>query len=126
MIRRICQWLFFFAVYKSSSDSELTDQLYNELKPAVEGANYIVKHMHKKNDYNEVRVALRDVRLCSVTCCMNYLGVFDNVETPPPQKYEFISSDTNTILTNYISQRKGHCKISVKSLLMTESRNNKI
>ncbi len=25
------------------------------MKPAVEGANYIIKHMHDKNDYNEVR-----------------------------------------------------------------------
>lgn len=62
MIRLICLWwFFFFAVYKSSSDSEVTDQLYNELKPAVEGANYIVKYMHDKNDYNKVRAVLRGV-----------------------------------------------------------------
>lgn len=41
-------------MYKSSADSDENDQLYNELKPAVEGANYISKHMHEKNDYNEV------------------------------------------------------------------------
>uniref|UniRef100_A0A3Q2QLY2 Cholinergic receptor, nicotinic, delta (muscle) n=1 Tax=Fundulus heteroclitus TaxID=8078 RepID=A0A3Q2QLY2_FUNHE len=28
-------------------------QLYGEIKPALDGANYIVKHMHAKNDYNE-------------------------------------------------------------------------
>ncbi|NP_996947.1 acetylcholine receptor subunit delta precursor [Danio rerio] len=41
------------ATYTSSNDSEVSEQLYNEMKPAVEGANYIVKHMHDKNDYNE-------------------------------------------------------------------------
>ncbi|XP_012675650.1 acetylcholine receptor subunit delta [Clupea harengus] len=35
------------------ADSEVTQQLYAEMKPAVDGANYIVKHMHDKNDYNE-------------------------------------------------------------------------
>jgi len=44
----------FFPAYTSSNDSEVSEQLYNEMKPAVEGANYIVKHMHDKNDYNEV------------------------------------------------------------------------
>lgn len=34
------------------------DQLYGEIKPAVDGANYIVKHMRDKNDYNEVRSTL--------------------------------------------------------------------
>ncbi|XP_061493513.1 acetylcholine receptor subunit delta isoform X2 [Rhineura floridana] len=29
------------------------EQLYNEIKPAVTGANFIVKHMRDKNDYNE-------------------------------------------------------------------------
>ncbi|CAB1341015.1 unnamed protein product, partial [Coregonus sp. 'balchen'] len=29
------------------------EQLYSEMKPGVDGANYIVKHMHDKNDYNE-------------------------------------------------------------------------
>ncbi|ROL42689.1 Acetylcholine receptor subunit delta [Anabarilius grahami] len=41
------------ATYTSGNDSEVSEQLYNEMKPAVEGANYIVKHMHDKNDYNE-------------------------------------------------------------------------
>ncbi|KAG8136315.1 hypothetical protein E2320_009271, partial [Naja naja] len=31
----------------------LQDQLYNEIKPAVAGANFIVKHMQEKNSYNE-------------------------------------------------------------------------
>lgn len=44
----------FFPAYTSNNDSEVSEQLYNEMKPAVEGANYIVKHMHDKNDYNEV------------------------------------------------------------------------
>lgn len=40
---------------KPQSDGEVTEQLYSEMKPGVDGANYIVKHMHDKNDYNEVR-----------------------------------------------------------------------
>uniref|UniRef100_A0AAX7SKA9 Cholinergic receptor, nicotinic, delta (muscle) n=1 Tax=Astatotilapia calliptera TaxID=8154 RepID=A0AAX7SKA9_ASTCA len=31
----------------------VTDQLYSEMKPAVDGANYIIKHMRNKNEYNE-------------------------------------------------------------------------
>lgn len=37
----------------------MTDQLYAEIKPAVDGANYIIKHMRNKNDYNEVSGADR-------------------------------------------------------------------
>lgn len=36
----------------------MSDQLYAEIKPAVDGANYIIKHMHNKNNYNEVRVGV--------------------------------------------------------------------
>uniref|UniRef100_A0A2I4CTC3 Acetylcholine receptor subunit delta n=1 Tax=Austrofundulus limnaeus TaxID=52670 RepID=A0A2I4CTC3_AUSLI len=41
------------AVVKPQEEDSVTDQLYGEIKPAVDGANYIVKHMHNKNDYNE-------------------------------------------------------------------------
>lgn len=41
------------AVVKPQEDGGVTDQLYAEIKPAVDGANYIIKHMHNKNDYNE-------------------------------------------------------------------------
>lgn len=51
----------FFTAYTSGNESEVSEQLYNEMKPAVEGANYIVKHMHDKNDYNEVRRQLNPV-----------------------------------------------------------------
>ncbi|XP_075427091.1 acetylcholine receptor subunit delta isoform X2 [Ascaphus truei] len=34
------------------------DQLYGEMKPAIDGANFIVKYMRDKNDYNEVRSVL--------------------------------------------------------------------
>ncbi|KAM6977315.1 acetylcholine receptor subunit delta [Aplochiton taeniatus] len=37
---------------KPEVDGEVTEQLYSEMKPAVDGANYIVKHMHDKNDYS--------------------------------------------------------------------------
>ncbi|KAM4695004.1 acetylcholine receptor subunit delta [Discoglossus pictus] len=45
------------------------DQLYEEIKPAIDGANFIVKHMRDKNDYNEEkdnwnRVARTVDRLC--------------------------------------------------------------
>lgn len=40
---------------KPQDEDDVTDQLYGEIKPALDGANYIVKHMHNKNDYNEVR-----------------------------------------------------------------------
>ncbi len=42
-------------VVKPQDDGGVTDQLYAEIKPAVDGANYIIKHMRNKNDYNEVR-----------------------------------------------------------------------
>uniref|UniRef100_A0A674PA86 Cholinergic receptor, nicotinic, delta (muscle) n=1 Tax=Takifugu rubripes TaxID=31033 RepID=A0A674PA86_TAKRU len=33
--------------------TRVTHALYAEIKPAVDGANYIIKHMRNKNDYNE-------------------------------------------------------------------------
>uniref|UniRef100_A0A3B4HBR3 Cholinergic receptor nicotinic delta subunit n=1 Tax=Pundamilia nyererei TaxID=303518 RepID=A0A3B4HBR3_9CICH len=36
-----------------ADDGGVTDQLYSEMKPAVDGANYIIKHMRNKNEYNE-------------------------------------------------------------------------
>ncbi|TKS87382.1 Acetylcholine receptor subunit delta [Collichthys lucidus] len=41
------------AIVKPQEDGGVTDQLYAEIKPAVDGANYIIKHMRNKNDYNE-------------------------------------------------------------------------
>ncbi|XP_036410261.1 acetylcholine receptor subunit delta-like [Megalops cyprinoides] len=41
------------AELKPSEDTDHTDQLYSEMKPGVDGANYIVKNMRDKNDYNE-------------------------------------------------------------------------
>ncbi|XP_072306673.1 acetylcholine receptor subunit delta [Eucyclogobius newberryi] len=41
------------AVVKPAEDGGETEQLYAEIKPAVDGANYIIKHMRNKNDYNE-------------------------------------------------------------------------
>ncbi|KAG9330298.1 hypothetical protein JZ751_025777 [Albula glossodonta] len=40
-------------VDRSNNEGVATEQLYAEMKPAVEGANYIVKHMRDKNDYSE-------------------------------------------------------------------------
>ncbi|KAF7214473.1 acetylcholine receptor subunit delta-like [Nothobranchius furzeri] len=41
------------AVVKPKEEDGETEQLYGEIKPAVDGANYIIKHMRNKNDYNE-------------------------------------------------------------------------
>uniref|UniRef100_UPI0037E7DA35 acetylcholine receptor subunit delta isoform X1 n=2 Tax=Semicossyphus pulcher TaxID=241346 RepID=UPI0037E7DA35 len=41
------------AIVKPQEDGDVTDQLYAEIKPAMDGANYIIKHMRNKNDYNE-------------------------------------------------------------------------
>ncbi|XP_038604933.1 acetylcholine receptor subunit delta [Tachyglossus aculeatus] len=48
---------------------EAQQQLYGEMKPALDGANFIVMHMRDKNDYNEEkdswnRVARTADRLC--------------------------------------------------------------
>ncbi|XP_060717636.1 acetylcholine receptor subunit delta-like [Tachysurus vachellii] len=87
------------AVNKSSSNSEVSDQLYNELKPAVEGANYIFKHMRDKNDYNEEKdnwsgIARTVDRLCFFivtpimtigTICIFLTGIYNH---PPPIPFE--------------------------------------
>ncbi|XP_049912948.1 acetylcholine receptor subunit delta isoform X1 [Epinephelus moara] len=41
------------AIVKPQEDGGVTDQLFAEIKPALDGANYIIKHMRNKNDYNE-------------------------------------------------------------------------
>ncbi|XP_062841291.1 acetylcholine receptor subunit delta [Trichomycterus rosablanca] len=87
------------AVYKPGTDSDVNDQLYNELKPAVEGANYISKHMHEKNDYNEEKdnwsgIARTVDRLCFYivtpvmtlgTICIFLMGIYNH---PPPLPFE--------------------------------------
>lgn len=47
--------MFCVVVVKPQEDGGATEQLYAEIRPAVDGANYIIKHMRNKNDYNEVR-----------------------------------------------------------------------
>lgn len=36
--------------------ADIQEQLYSEVKPAIDGANFIIKHTRDKNDYNEVGV----------------------------------------------------------------------
>lgn len=55
VINTVCFFSFVCVVVKPQEDGGVTDQLYAEIKPAVDGANYIIKHMRNKNDYNEVR-----------------------------------------------------------------------
>ncbi|KAG9283427.1 acetylcholine receptor subunit delta isoform X1 [Astyanax mexicanus] len=87
------------AAFKSGNDNEVNEQLYNEMKPAVEGANYIVKHMHNKNDYNEEKdnwsgIARTVDRLCFYivtpimtlgTICIFLMGIYNH---PPPLPFE--------------------------------------
>ncbi|XP_037705368.1 acetylcholine receptor subunit delta [Choloepus didactylus] len=52
-----------------SSSEQAQQELFNELKPAVDGANFIVKHMRDQNNYNKEkdswnRVARTVDRLC--------------------------------------------------------------
>ncbi|KAL7840648.1 hypothetical protein AOLI_G00259710 [Acnodon oligacanthus] len=87
------------AAYKPGNDNEVNEQLYGEMKPAVEGANYIVKHMHNKNDYNEEKdnwsgIARTVDRLCFYivtpimtlgTICIFLMGIYNH---PPPLPFE--------------------------------------
>nr|XP_040023765.1 acetylcholine receptor subunit delta-like [Gasterosteus aculeatus aculeatus] len=88
----------------------VTDQLYGEMKPAVDGANYIIKHSRNKNDYNEEKdnwsgIARTVDRLCLflVTPVMTFgtiiiflMGIYN---TPPHLPFEGDSYD-------YLSGRK--------------------
>lgn len=58
-------------VVKSQDDGGVTDQLYSEMKPAVDGANYIIKHMRNKNEY-EVSANNQNVpMLCLIQDALN-------------------------------------------------------
>lgn len=37
-----------------ASSEQVQQELFNEMKPAVDGANFIVNHMRDQNSYNEV------------------------------------------------------------------------
>ncbi|KAM9553146.1 acetylcholine receptor subunit delta [Salvelinus alpinus] len=87
------------AAVKPQSDGEVTEQLYSEMKPGVDGANYIVKHMHDKNDYNEEKdnwsgIARTVDRLClflvtpvmtAGTIIIFLMGIYNH---PPPLPFE--------------------------------------
>uniref|UniRef100_A0A8C2IHY6 Acetylcholine receptor subunit delta n=1 Tax=Cyprinus carpio TaxID=7962 RepID=A0A8C2IHY6_CYPCA len=97
------------ATYTSSNDSEVSEQLYNEMKPAVEGANYIVKHMHNKNDYNEEKdnwsgIARTVDRLCFYvitpvmtlgTICIFLMGIYNQPPALPFQGDTFTYTEEN-------------------------------
>lgn len=58
-------------VVKPQDDGGVTDQLYSEMKPAVDGANYIIKHMRNKNEY-EVSANNQNVpMLCLIQDALN-------------------------------------------------------
>ncbi|XP_077952434.1 acetylcholine receptor subunit delta isoform X2 [Gasterosteus aculeatus] len=98
------------AVVKPKEEGGVTDQLYGEMKPAVDGANYIIKHSRNKNDYNEEKdnwsgIARTVDRLCLflVTPVMTFgtiiiflMGIYN---TPPHLPFEGDSYD-------YLSGRK--------------------
>ncbi|XP_066477669.1 acetylcholine receptor subunit delta [Tiliqua scincoides] len=78
---------------------DIQEQLYNEIKPVVTGANYIVKHTREKNDYNEEkdswnRIARTVDRLCLFlvtpvlslgTLWIFLMGIYNH---PPPLPFE--------------------------------------
>ncbi|KAL1006558.1 hypothetical protein UPYG_G00073790 [Umbra pygmaea] len=87
------------AAVKPQADGEVTEQLYSEMKPGVDGANYIVKHMHDKNDYNEEKdnwsgISRTVDRLCfylvtpvmtAGTIVIFLMGIYNH---PPPLPFE--------------------------------------
>nr|XP_020474526.1 acetylcholine receptor subunit delta [Monopterus albus] len=87
------------AVVKPQEDGGVTEQLYAEIRPAVDGANYIIKHMRDKNDYNEEKdnwsgIARTVDRLCLFlitpvmtlgTIIIFLMGIYNH---PPPLPFE--------------------------------------
>uniref|UniRef100_A0A6Q2Z8G3 Cholinergic receptor, nicotinic, delta (muscle) n=1 Tax=Esox lucius TaxID=8010 RepID=A0A6Q2Z8G3_ESOLU len=87
------------AAVTPQSDGDVTEQLYSEMKPGLDGANYIVKHMHDKNDYNEEKdnwsgIARTVDRLCFFlvtpvmtvgTIVIFLMGIYNH---PPPLPFE--------------------------------------
>lgn len=82
---------------KPQDDGGVTDQLYAEIKPAVDGANYIIKHMRNKNDYNEVR--WRPERILperkKVTKNYYYYFFFSSKKEHFPEKNVFCETHVN-------------------------------
>ncbi|XP_067851285.1 acetylcholine receptor subunit delta [Heptranchias perlo] len=80
-------------------NEDISDQLYAEIKSGIDGANYIVKHIKDKNDYDEEvdnwnRVARTIDRLClfiiiSVMICGTiFMLMMGNLNHPPPLPFE--------------------------------------
>ncbi|XP_053246790.1 acetylcholine receptor subunit delta [Podarcis raffonei] len=89
------------------------EQLYNEIKPAITGANFIVKHTRDKNDYNEEidnwnSIARTVDRLCFFlvmpVLSLGTLWIFLNgsYNHPPPLPFEGDPYDYNEVNKNYI------------------------
>ncbi|XP_037311827.2 acetylcholine receptor subunit delta [Pungitius pungitius] len=92
------------AVVKPKEEGGVTDQLYGEMKPAVDGANYIIKHSRNKNDYNEEKdnwsgIARTVDRLCLflVTPVMTFgtiiIFLMGICNTPPHLPFQGDSHD---------------------------------
>ncbi|XP_077365002.1 acetylcholine receptor subunit delta [Festucalex cinctus] len=91
-------------VKKLQEDGGVSEQLYGEIKPAVDGANYIIKHMRNKNDYNEEKdnwsgIARTVDRLCLFlitpvmtlgTIIIFLMGLYNH---PPPLPFAGDSHD---------------------------------
>ncbi|CAM5137787.1 unnamed protein product [Eretmochelys imbricata] len=75
--------------------ADIQEQLYSEVKPAIDGANFIIKHTRDKNDYNEEkdnwnRVARTVDRLClflvTPVVILGTLGIFlMGIYNEPPE-----------------------------------------
>lgn len=62
-----------------ASSEQVQQELFNEIKPAVDGANFIVNHMRDQNSYNEV----------------------SNLSSPWNQMFKQTSDQVNSVFPSY-------------------------
>ena len=54
-----------------AGSEQAQQELFSELKPAVDGANFIVNHMKDQNNYNEV--SSHGVAMCSSSALIKHI-----------------------------------------------------
>lgn len=65
-----------------ASSEQVQQELFNELKPAVDGANFIVSHMRDQNNYNEVSDLGSPWNQMSKSSTDQVISVFPSLHTP--------------------------------------------
>ncbi|RXM99788.1 Acetylcholine receptor subunit gamma [Acipenser ruthenus] len=109
----------------AKSELDMTDQLLAEMKPAVDGANYIVENMKDKNDYNEEKdnwnsIARTVDRLCLVlvtpvmilgTIVIFFMGMYNH---PPPLPFEGDPYD-------YLESNRRLCRVPGVSVVLSRN-----